>query len=128
ARFKDELTGHPPRRAWPRGSRARIGREPSAVAARAPPPRAKIARLGNRQYALEKFLQISKPAQAGFSPRCDTCAGLGLSAPLFLPIEVPQFGMDPSVVLPQPADIAGLLLADHLAVLELPLERDDLGS
>ena len=25
-----------------------------------------------------KFLQISKPAQAGFVPRCDTCAGLRL--------------------------------------------------
>ena len=73
-----------------------------------------------------KFLQISKPAQAGFVPRCDTCAGLRPGVPLFLPIEVPQFGMDSSVVLPQPADIAGLLLADHLAVLELPLELDDL--
>ena len=75
-----------------------------------------------------KFLQISKPAQLGFVPRCDTCAGLRFSAPLFLPIEVPQFGMDSLVVLPQPAYVAGLLLADHLGVLELPLELDDLGS
>src|SRR6516225_1109809 len=89
-------------------------------------PKIEFARV--RRNPLAKFLQISKPAQAGFSPPCDTCAGLRLSAPLFLPIEVPQFGMDSSVVLPQPADIAGLLLADHLAVLELPLELDDLGS
>src|SRR6516165_8898175 len=93
----DFVSDHPAMVTIPRGvafagaNWRRVARSPRIRQGAGAGPKTRFA--ARARNPLAKFLQISKPAQAGFVPRCDTCAGLRLSAPLFLPMTAVRHGL-----------------------------------